>query len=315
MRKEHIEYSIVVPVFNEEENVEALHCQIDDVMQSMSASYEIVFIDDGSVDKTFAILKAIKRDKKSLKVIKFRKNFGQSAAMRAGFEYASGDVILGMDGDLQNDPQDIPKMVAKLNEGFDIVNGWRKDRKDKMILRKIPSRIANRLIQRSTKVDIHDTGCSLKAYKKHVVKRIRVYGELHRFIPALASMEGASVGEMVVTHHSRQFGKSKYNITRTFRVVMDLMTLNLLMKYLSSPIYFFGALAVGFNVAGMAILGIMLFCWTVLGFSLEEINVLLATAFIFIAGGFQSLFFGLIADTVVRTGDRKSIRSIENTNI
>ena len=176
-----------------------------------------------------------------------------------------------------------------------------------MILRKIPSRIANYLIQRSTKVYIHDTGCSLKAYKKHIIKKIRVYGELHRFIPALAKIEGARVGEMVVNHHPRQFGSSKYNITRTFRVIMDLTTLNLLMKYLRSPIHFFGALAVLFNAIGLGIIGVMFYFLVVRGFSLEELNVLLATAFIFTAGGFQSFFFGLIADMVVRTGERKSV--------
>ena len=300
-------YSVVVPVMNEEENVELLYAKLVETFETMGKPYEIIIVDDGSTDKTIEILEKIGSQDKNLKVIKFRRNFGQSAAMGAGFKFSRGNIIIAMDGDLQNDPADIPKLVAKLGEGYDVVSGWRKNRKDKMIVRKLPSRIANRLIQFLTRVQIHDTGCSLKAYKKEIVKQVRVYGELHRFIPALARIEGAKVGEVVVNHHSRKFGKSKYKITRTFKVVMDLTTLNLLMKYLANPMHFFGLLGIVFNVFGVAALLSILYCVGILEYTLEEINVLLSTAFIFLAGGFQSFFFGLLAEIVVKTGDRTRI--------
>ncbi len=302
-----MEYSVVVPVMNEEENVTLLYDKLVKALQAMGMPYEIIIVDDGSTDKTFEILEKIRSQDENLKLIKFRRNFGQSAAMGAGFRFARGNIIIAMDGDLQNDPADIPKLVARLAEGYDVVSGWRKNRKDKMIVRKLPSRIANRLIQRLTRVQIHDTGCSLKAYRKEIVKKVRVYGELHRFIPALARIEGAKVGEVVVSHHSRKFGKSKYKITRTFKVVMDLTTLNLLMKYLTNPMHFFGLLGIMFNVFGVMTLLSILYCVGILEYTLEEINVLLSTAFILLAGGFQSFFFGLLAKIVVQTGDRTRI--------
>lgn len=307
MQRTELGYSVVVPVMNEEENVELLYAKLVETFETMGKPYEIIIVDDGSTDKTIEILEKIGSQDKNLKVIKFRRNFGQSAAMGAGFKFSRGNIIIAMDGDLQNDPADIPKLVAKLGEGYDVVSGWRKNRKDKMIVRKLPSRIANRLIQFLTRVQIHDTGCSLKAYKKEIVKQVRVYGELHRFIPALARIEGAKVGEVVVNHHSRKFGKSKYKITRTFKVVMDLTTLNLLMKYLANPMHFFGLLGIVFNVFGVAALLSILYCVGILEYTLEEINVLLSTAFIFLAGGFQSFFFGLLAEIVVKTGDRTRI--------
>lgn len=309
--KKAVDYSVTIPVLNEEENIEILYKRIVAAMDSMEASYEIIIIDDGSTDRTFEILQSLKRSDENLKVIKFRRNFGQSAAMGAGFEYSSGEIVIAMDGDLQNDPTDIPKVVAKLNEGYDIVSGWRKNRKDKMIIRKVPSKIANWLIRHFTQVPIRDTGCSLKAYTKEIVKKIRLYGELHRFIPALARIEGARIGEVAVGHHARQFGRSKYNITRTLKVIMDLTTLNLLIKYLKNPMHFFGTLGIAFNLFGVITLFSMLYSILVLNNTLEEINVLLSTAFIFIAGGFQSLFFGLLANMSVKTGDRKSIRKVE----
>lgn len=307
MQRTELGYSVVVPVMNEEENVELLYAKLVETFETMGKPYEIIIVDDGSTDKTIEILEKIGSQDKNLKVIKFRRNFGQSAAMGAGFRFSRGNIIIAMDGDLQNDPADIPKLVAKLGEGYDVVSGWRKNRKDKMIVRKLPSRIANRLIQFLTRVQIHDTGCSLKAYKKEIVEKVRVYGELHRFIPALARIEGAKVGEVVVNHHSRKFGKSKYKITRTFKVVMDLTTLNLLMKYLANPMHFFGLLGIVFNVFGVAALLSILYCVGILEYTLEEINVLLSTAFIFLAGGFQSFFFGLLAQIVVKTGDRTRI--------
>lgn len=310
--KKTLAYSVTVPLMNEEENVELLYNGIVEVMDLMDEAYEIVFIDDGSTDKTFEIMQRLQRRDENMKVIKFRRNFGQSAAMGAGFEYASGNIVIAMDGDLQNDPKDIPKLVSKLKEGYDIVSGWRQNRQDKVIIRKIPSKIANGLIRHFTQVPIQDTGCSLKAYTKEIVKKIRLYGELHRFIPALARIEGARIGEVPVNHHARQFGSSKYNITRTLKVIMDLTTLNLFLKYLRNPMHFFGTIGIVFNLFGVITLLYMFFSVLVLRNTLEEVNVLLSTAFIFIAGGFQSLFFGLLADLVVKTGDRKSIGTVEN---
>ncbi len=313
MNKEKtIEYSVTVPLMNEEENVELLYNRIIEAMDSMGEAYEIIFIDDGSKDQTFEIMRKLQERDKNLKVIKFRRNFGQSAAMGAGFEYASGEIVIAMDGDLQNDPKDIPKLVSKLNEGYDIVSGWRQNRQDKVIIRKLPSKIANALIRHFTQVPIRDTGCSLKAYTKEIVKKIRLYGELHRFIPALARIEGARIGEVPVSHHARQFGNSKYNITRTLKVIMDLTTLNLFLKYLRNPMHFFGTIGIVFNFFGVFALLSMFFSVLVLNNTLEEVNVLLSTAFIFIAGGFQSLFFGLLANMAVQTGDRKSVRNVEN---
>jgi len=310
--KKTLAYSVTVPLMNEEENVELLYNGIVEVMDLMDEAYEIVFIDDGSTDKTFEIMQRLQRRDENMKVIKFRRNFGQSAAMGAGFEYASGNIVIAMDGDLQNDPKDIPKLVSKLKEGYDIVSGWRQNRQDKVIIRKIPSKIANGLIRHFTQVPIQDTGCSLKAYTKEIVKKIRLYGELHRFIPALARIEGARIGEVPVNHHARQFGSSKYNITRTLKVIMDLTTLNLFLKYLRNPMHFFGTIGIVFNLFGVITLLYMFFSVLVLRNTLEEVNVLLSTAFIFIAGGFQSLFFGLLADLVAKTGDRKSIGTVEN---
>ncbi len=310
--KKTLAYSVTVPLMNEEENVELLYNGIVEVMDLMDEAYEIVFIDDGSTDKTFEIMQRLQRRDENMKVIKFRRNFGQSAAMGAGFEYASGNIVIAMDGDLQNDPKDIPKLVSKLKEGYDIVSGWRQNRQDKVIIRKIPSKIANGLIRHFTQVPIQDTGCSLKAYTKEIVKKIRLYGELHRFIPALARIEGARIGEVPVNHHARQFGSSKYNITRTLKVIMDLTTLNLFLKYLRNPMHFFGTIGIVFNLFGVITLLYMFFSILVLRNTLEEVNVLLSTAFIFIAGGFQSLFFGLLANLVVKTGDRKSIGTVEN---
>ena len=269
--KKTLAYSVTVPLMNEEENVELLYNGIVEAMDLMDEAYEIVLIDDGSTDKTFEIMQRLQRRDENLKVIKFRRNFGQSAAMGAGFEYASGKIVIAMDGDLQNDPKDIPKLVSKLKEGYDIVSGWRQNRQDKVIIRKVPSKIANGLIRHFTQVPIQDTGCSLKAYTKEIVKKIRLYGELHRFIPALARIEGARIGEVPVNHHARQFGSSKYNITRTLKVIMDLTTLNLFLKYLRNPMHFFGTIGIVFNLFGVITLLSMFFSVLVFNNTLEEV--------------------------------------------
>ncbi len=308
---EKIFCSIVIPVMNEEDNVPLLHLAITEVMQAWGRSYEIVIVDDGSTDRTFSLLEELAGHDPHLRVLKFRRNFGQAAAMAAGFSYARGEVLVTMDGDLQNDPHDIPMVVAELQKGYDVVSGWRKNRKDKLIIRKVPSKIANHLIRRTTQVILHDTGCSLKAYRREVVDKISLYGELHRFIPALARVEGARIGEVVVNHHERKFGESKYNLTRTFKVIMDLTTLNLLLKYLTKPLHFFGVLTLLFNGLGVATLMYVAFHTTQNNLTTEELNVLMSLGFLLFAAGINFLLFGLIANMVVKTGQKLDERMHE----
>jgi glycosyltransferase involved in cell wall biosynthesis len=260
-----VKISVVVPIYNEKENVELLYRKIKDVMIKNSYEHEIIFVDDGSSDGTFDEMKKITNSDKDFKLIKFRRNFGQTPAMAAGFDYASGDIIVSMDGDLQNDPKDIPNLLKKIDEGYDVVSGWRKDRQDER-KRVVFSKVANWLIGKITRVKLHDYGCSLKAYKNDVAKNLHMYGELHRFIPVLANIYGANITEIPVKHHARQFGKSKYNLTRTFRVIVDLILMYFMQKFMTRPIHFFG------------IAGFFLF---VLGFSMDA----------YLA--FEKLFFGI----------------------
>jgi glycosyltransferase involved in cell wall biosynthesis len=304
---ETVTLSVVVPLYNERENVPILYGSIQKVLKALAQSFEIVFVDDGSEDGTRQILRELSDKDPFLRVVLLRRNFGQSAAMAAGFRASRGSIVITMDGDLQNDPEDIPLLLKKLEEGYDVVSGWRKERKDKLFLRRVPSRIANTLICSITDVRLHDTGCALKAYRREVIDRIRLYGELHRFIPALARVEGARITEVAVKHHSRRFGKSKYNLTRTFRVLMDLTSLNIFLKYLRNPLRFFGRvgvwfLLVGFLGAGWA--GYRLFVDRVL---LSDLNVVVTLIFLLWVAGFQFLFLGLTASLIVRTGDRRGI--------
>ena len=215
--------SIVVPVYNEEENVRPLCEKIQAVCEAMDEVYEVLFVDDGSSDETFAVLSELSKQFPQLVVVRFKKNAGQTAAMAAGFEYAKGQRIVSMDGDLQNDPGDIPKLLGKLDEGYDLVCGWRKDRQDKFLTRRVPSIVANWIIGKVTGVPIHDNGCSLKAYRASVIKRVSLYGEMHRFIPAMSTVVGARIAEIVVTHHPRRFGESKYGLGRAWRVALDIV--------------------------------------------------------------------------------------------
>jgi glycosyltransferase involved in cell wall biosynthesis len=295
-------YSVVVPLYNEEESVETLYREIKEAMEGMEGEYEIIFVDDGSIDRTFEHLNSIATEDPTVVVIKFRKNFGQSAAMSAGFDRTRGDIVISLDGDLQNDPRDIPQLVGKLREGYDVVSGWRKDRKDKMLLRKIPSRLANKIICHVTGVRLHDTGCSLKAYRKEIIRSISLYGELHRFIPALARMQGAKIDEVVVSHRARQYGESKYNLNRTFKVLLDISTLNLFLKYLDRPQIYFG-------ISGVFLMIISLF--TGIGLVVNQLaidrdpgegNILLTLTFLLTVTGFQFILYGLISKLIVRTG-------------
>lgn len=312
MTNNQTDVSIVIPIYNEEENVAILHDSISQVMKTLDKSYEIVFVDDGSTDNTVSILRTVQQKDFHTRIIKFRGNFGQSAAMAAGFDAARGETVVAMDGDLQNDPNDIPKLLYKLAEGYDVVSGWRKNRKDKLIIRKIPSKIANKIICSVTKVKLHDTGCSLKAFRKAIIKRISLYGELHRFIPALAKLEGAKITEIVVNHHPRKYGESKYNITRTFRVIMDLSSLNLFMKYLKNPMRFYGLLAmVSLLFSGLISIW-ALFVWIDGGLDLTSMNILITLIFLMVVTVFQFLFYGLIATLIVYTGKRKNIYLLDS---
>ena len=247
--------SIVVPVFNEVENIEIAFREICDSMESSHWNYEVVFVDDGSTDGTRSKLRELSSDSRINEVL-LRRNYGQTAAMHAGIQEASGDYIVTMDGDLQNDPKDIPSMLAKLEDGFDLVHGWRKNRQDKLVSRKIPSRMANWLISRVTGFPIHDLGCTLKAMKADIAKELELYGEMHRFIPILASTNGAKCVEVVVNHRARQFGTSKYGISRTIRVLLDLITIRYMQKYFASPMKLFGL--IGFWVAAIALVSVLI---------------------------------------------------------
>ena len=222
--------SIVVPVYNEEENIHPLFEKIQTVCEAIGDTYEVLFVDDGSRDETFAVLSELSKRVPQLVVIRFKENAGQTAAMAAGFEFARGERIVSMDGDLQNDPADIPKLLEKLDEGYDLVCGWRKERQDKFLTRRVPSIVANWIIGKVTGVPIHDNGCSLKAYRASVIKRVQLYGEMHRFIPAMSTVAGARIAEIVVTHHPRRFGQSKYGLGRVWRVALDIIAFKLIIS-------------------------------------------------------------------------------------
>ena len=291
--------SIVVPVYNEEENIAPLHRKIDAALQTLNLSYEILYVDDGSSDGSFELLSEIAARDEHAKVVRFRRNFGQTAAMAAGMNYAHGEVIIPLDADLQNDPQDIPRLLAKLDEGFDVVSGWRKKRQDNEI-RKFPSRIANRLISKVTGVHLHDYGCSLKAYRASVIKDVNLYGEMHRFIPAYAAMVGARVTEIPVNHHPRTAGKSKYGMGRIFRVILDLLVVKFLGGYNAKPIYFFGGAGLWAFVIGVAL---WVYCIVSRLFDEAERinrNPLFYVGILFFVAALQLLMLGLIAEMNMR---------------
>ncbi|MBR9804794.1 MAG: glycosyltransferase family 2 protein [Rubinisphaera brasiliensis] len=255
--------SIVVPIHNEEENIPLLHQQLHDVLSEMDREYEMVFVDDGSTDRSLEKLSALAASDPHVVIVQFRRNYGQTAAMQAGIDYAENDVVVTMDGDLQNDPTDIPHMIEKIELGFDLVHGWRKNRQDAFINRKLPSKIANKLISRTTGFPIHDLGCTLKAIRREIAQELELYGEMHRFIPILAHRRGARCIEIVTKHHPRRFGQTKYGIGRTTRVVLDLITVNFLLRYFDSPMKLFGKAAMYCGVigalSGLATVGMKLF--------------------------------------------------------
>lgn len=246
--------SIIVPIYNEVENLPLLVEQVGEVMRNMPGDSELLLIDDGSTDGSSELLDQLASRDPRLVVVHFRKNYGQTAAMQAGLEQARGNYLVTLDGDLQNEPTDIPKMLEQLDNGYDLVHGWRKDRQDTLITRKLPSRMANWLISKVTRFPIHDLGCTLKAMRREIADELELYGEMHRFIPILAHWRGARCLEMVTTHHPRRFGKTKYGLSRTLRVVLDLMTVKYMLDYYSSPMKLFGRLAVGFLSVGLLML-------------------------------------------------------------
>ncbi|HDD52705.1 MAG TPA: glycosyltransferase [Thermosulfidibacter takaii] len=251
-----MDISLVIPVYNEEENLKLLYQKLKETLEPLGKEREIIFVDDGSQDNSPKILDQLARKDPHVKVIHFRRNFGQTAALAAGFDLAQGEIVVTLDADLQNDPADIPKLLGKMEEGYDVVSGWRKDRKDPYLSRILPSTMANWLISKVTGVKLHDYGCTLKAYRREVVKELNLYGELHRFLPALASWMGVRIAEIPVTHHPRRFGKSKYGISRTFRVILDLTLVQFLLRYSTRPIRIFGG-------AGLIsfVLGLLLGCY------------------------------------------------------
>ncbi len=310
-----IDYSVVVPVFNEEENLVPLTESIAEVMGGLGGEFEIIYVDDGSTDKSVEVIKELQKKHPQIRLIRFRKNFGQAAALSAGFDYSRGRIVISLDADLQNDPRDIPRMLAKLEEGYDVVCGWRKDRKDRALSRKVPSAVANWIIRRVTGVTVHDYGCTLKVFRREVVEHLPLYGGLHRFIPALAADFGAKITEIVVTHHPRKFGRSKYNITRTFPVLMDLLYIVFTMRFSRKPFYFFGGSGALLSAIGGLIL-FYLFCLKVfLGQSIGG-RPLLIFGVLFVLGGLQLFSVGLLAGLLYklhvesREGATYSVREV-----
>jgi glycosyltransferase involved in cell wall biosynthesis len=295
------ELSVVIPVFNEGPNIEPLYRELTATLEAWGRPYELVFVDDGSTDGTFAALGALHEGDARLRAIQFRRNFGQTAAFAAGFAAARGRLIATTDGDLQNDPRDIPMLVGRIDDGFDVVCGWRKERKDPFLSRRLPSMIANRVISWATGVHLNDYGCSLKVFRSEVVKPLRLYGELHRFLPALASEQGVRIAELAVNHRARMHGRSKYGIGRTLRVILDLITVKFLLSYSTRPLQIFGLVGIPMGLVGAVILG-YLGIMRILGLtSLNERMPLVTLGMLLVFIGLQFITLGLMAELQART--------------
>lgn len=297
---ENPKISVVVPLYNEEESIPYLREQLVSALEQSGYTFEIIVVDDGSKDRSFALLSEWAREDHRLVIVRFRRNFGQTAAFSAGFDHARGEVVVTMDADLQNDPLDIPKLMAQIEQGYDIVSGWRQDRQDRFFDRKLPSMLANRLISNVTDVRLHDYGCSLKAYRRDVLQHVRLYGELHRFIPALVSQVGGTVTEVAVNHRARQFGRSKYGISRTVRVMLDLITVWFLGTYSTRPIHVFGTLGL-LSAFGGVLAGLYLtYQKLILGYNIGQ-RPLLLLAVLLVVIGVQLITMGLLAEMLTRT--------------
>lgn len=294
------ELSLFLPVLDEEENLRPMHDRIGAALDALGKSAEVIYVDDGSTDKSLLILKEIAASDDRVRVISLRRNYGQTAAMSAGIDAAKGEILIPMDADLQNDPADIARLLEKLDEGYDVVSGWRKNRQDKLISRKIPSQIANRIISWIGGVHLHDYGCSLKAYRRDVIQDVKLYGEMHRFIPIYASWAGARVAEIPVDHHARTMGKSKYGISRTVKVIFDLMTIKFMASYQTKPIYVFGVFGMlAFMIAMVAgVWSIVLKLIYGTSFILTPLPVI---AVVMLAISVQFFLMGLLAELLVRT--------------
>ncbi len=297
--KSNTHISIVIPAYNEEDNIPILYEKLKGVLERLGREYEIIFVDDGSVDRTWERLKEIAEKDQRVKLIRFRKNYGQTAAMYAGFQHATGEVIITLDADLQNDPEDIPMLLQKLEEGYDIVSGWRRDRKDPFLSRRLPSMIANWIISKVTGVELHDYGCTLKAYRADIIKRLELYGDMHRFLPALTKRLGAKITEIPVRHHPRLYGKSKYGIGRTIRVILDIFLVKFLNEYINKPMYVFGTF--GFILLSLGLLALFYLVFLKL-FLDQDIGrrPLLILSVLFILAGIQLISTGIIAELLVR---------------
>lgn len=297
--REELDISVVVPIFNEELNIPILYREITDVMGSLQQTFEILFINDGSKDDSLVVLKRIASADTRVKVLSFGRNFGQTAAMSAGFHYAAGNIVLPFDGDLQNDPIDIPAILKKLEEGYDVVSCWRKDRKDPWFTRKLPSILANGLISLVSGVHLHDYGCTLKAYRREILKHVHLYGEMHRFIPVYAFWAGARVTEMPVHHRPRRFGSSKYGLMRTLKVLLDLITVRFLGSYSTKPMYLFGGSGSLLCLSGIFFGAITLYQKIFDSVKAHRNPLLLLAVFLFIVG-IQFILIGLVAELLVR---------------
>ncbi len=295
-----MDLSVIIPVYNEEENVSLLHNELKEALTPLGRSSEIIFINDGSTDGTMDKLRELKRNNDSLKIIDLKKNFGQTPAIMAGFDSASGDILITMDGDLQNDPADIPKLLTKIDEGYDLVTGWRKDRKDHFLLRTLPSVIANFLISKVLKTNIHDIGCTLNAYKKDVTKNMKLYGEMHRFIPAIANWRGAKITEIETNHRPRKYGKTKYGLNRTVKVILDLLLMAFLSEYSTKPLRFFGGIGLISSAFGF----ICFLCVVLMKIAAKVDmtgNPLLILSVLFFLVSIQLVSLGVLGEINIRT--------------
>ncbi|MCB1024312.1 MAG: glycosyltransferase family 2 protein [Acidobacteria bacterium] len=303
------EISLFLPVLNEEDNLRPMHLKISAALDGLGKSAEVIYVDDGSTDRSFEVLSELASEDKRVRIISLRRNYGQTAAMAAGIDAAEGEILIPMDADLQNDPVDIARLLEKLDEGYDVVSGWRKDRKDKMVTRKIPSMIANRIISWIGGVHLHDYGCSLKAYRREILQDVRLYGEMHRFIPIYASWAGARVTEIPVEHHPRTMGKSKYGLSRTIKVIFDLITIKFLASYQTKPLYVFGSFGlIAFLVSFIA--GTWAVGLKILGRADFVETPLPLLSFVMIAISVQFFLMGLLAELLVRTYHESQDKSI-----
>lgn len=306
-----IRYSIVVPFYNEQENIPALYMKLTEVMDSIGESYELVFVDDGSKDNSYKVLSDIYEHDRRVNVVRLRRNFGQTPALKAGFDFARGEIVISMDGDLQHDPEEIPRFLEKIEEGYDLVSGWRAQRRDHLVMRRIPSRVANWLMAKLSGIELHDFGTTFKAYRREILQEIQLYGELHRFIPALASSTGARIAEVPISNPDRKSGKSNYGIGRTIRVFFDLIMVKFLLDYSTRPLQFFGLLGIAGTGLG-ATLGVVL---AIKKFFLHE-NImmqhgpLMLLAIALFVSGIQFISMGLLGEIISRTYYESQNKSI-----